>query len=515
MKPLSLSVCAGMLVLGLSSANAKGPGSKVQQSNYLATQRYYTQLVSGHAPQLAELNLLMTMLPKGGDIHHHYSGAVYAETYLDWVEKQGYCIYRENDPQNKREKYRIETADPATASVPIKDCIKADAVRQDNPFYRELLKRWSNKDFDNHYHEQQAPDQQFFNTFGFFGPVSGYSPNEGLKMLKQRAKAENLQYLETMLKSAPDTVNPELAAKIDGLAPDAGDEAVRQALTPFTDFMDGDDAVKQKIADYANYLASSAAGIDDADFTLRFQSYVSRNSLPSKVFTGLYAAFAAAQNSKLIVGVNIVGPENGFVAMRDYDLHMRMFRFLKQKFPGVRLSLHAGELALGMVPPEGLRTHIRSAVEIAGAERIGHGIDITHEDRPDQLLETLRTRKIAIEINLTSNAFILGIMREAHPVTVYMRHDVPVVISTDDAGVSRNNLSGEYLLFASRYKPSYAVLKQVVYNSIRYSFLSQAEKNAQVSLLDQRFIRFEAAAAKLARAPKTWRLSGVTAARNK
>lgn len=505
------SLCVGMFVLGLSSAHAKDLGGKVEQRNYQATQRYYTQLVSGSAPQLAELNLLMTMLPKGGDIHHHYSGAVYAETYLDWVGRQGYCIYRENDPQNKHEQYRIETADPASSGVPIKDCIKADAVRKDNQFYRELLKHWSDKDFDNHYHQQPAPDQQFFNTFGYFGAVSNYSLHEGLMMLKERAKAENLQYLETMLKSAPDTVNAELAAPIDGLPADADDESVRRALTPFADFMERDEAARQKITEYANSLASDATGIDDADFTLRFQSYVSRNNQPSKVFSGLYAAFAAAQHSKLIVGVNIVGPENGLVAMRDYDLHMRMFRFLKQKFPGVRLSLHAGELALGMVPPEGLRAHIRSAVEVAGAERIGHGIDLTHEDRPDQLLETMKARKVAVEVNLSSNAFILGILREAHPLTVYLRHQVPIVISTDDAGVSRNNLSGEYLLFTSRYRPTYAVLKQVVYNSIRYSFLSPAEKEAQIVTLDRRFTRFEAAVAKLAYAPKAWRLAADTA----
>jgi adenosine deaminase len=497
MKRLPLSLCLIMLTLGASPAGAKDLGSATRQQNYLATQRYYSQLISG-TPQLAELNLLMTMLPKGGDIHHHYTGAMYAETYLDWVGRQGFCVYRENDPQNKRQKYRIETANPGT---PIPDCLTADAIRQDNQFYRALLQRWSDKDFDNHFHEQPAPDQQFFNTFGYFGPVSNYAMNEGLKMLKERAKAENLQYLETMLSSAPSTDKPDLAAPIDSLPPDADDVTVLAALQPFADFMASDESVKKKIADYANGVAAHAAGLDDADFTLRFQSYVSRNGQPSKVFSGLYAAFAAAQDSKLIVGVNIVGPENGIIAMRDYHLHMQMFRFLKQKFPGVRLSLHAGELALGMVPPEGLRSHIREAVEVAGAARIGHGIDVTHEDRPDQLLATLRERKIAIEVNLTSNAFILGILQQAHPVTVFMRHQVPFVISTDDAGVSRNNLSGEYLLFASRYKPSYAVLKQTVYNSIRYSFLTAEEKSVQTALLDQRFVHFEAAAARLARVP--------------
>jgi adenosine deaminase len=99
---------------------------------------------------------------------------------------------------------------------------------------------------------------------------------------------------------------------------------------------------------------------------------------------------------------------------------------------------------------------------------------------------------VAVEVNLSSNAFILGVKNEAHPLMLYARYGVPFVISTDDAGVSRNNLSGEYLLYISRYKPSYDELKRTVYNSIRYAFLSDADKKDELKKLDQRFARFEA-----------------------
>jgi adenosine deaminase len=206
----------------------------------------------------------------------------------------------------------------------------------------------------------------------------------------------------------------------------------------------------------------------------------------------LYTSFAAAKRTPLVVGVNIVGPENGYVAMRDYALHMKMFAFLKKQFPDVNVALHAGELAMGMVPPEGLRSHIHEAVQIAGANRIGHGVDIVHESNPHELLQLMKQRAVALEVNLTSNAFILGIKGEEHPVRLYERYGVPIVISTDDAGVSRINLSHEYLLYTSRYKPSYDRLKQVVYNSIRYSFLPEKEKRHELTKLDQRFIAFEA-----------------------
>lgn len=502
---LFLLCCIATLPLVASAKELRNSGADI---NTQATSNYYGRLIAGAAPQLAELNMLMTMLPKGGDLHHHYSGAIYAETYIDWVGKQGYCVYRQDDPANCSDanpvarnchaRFRIETANPSHDPGD-QNCLSAQQIQEDNGFYRALLMHWSDKDFDNHSHESAPPDQQFFDTFGYFGPASGYAPATGLTLLKQQAKADNLQYLETMLKGAPATENVGLSQRFNELGPDADSANIRQILQTYSDFLDHDVDAQKKISDYRSSLAGYAKGLDDGEFTLRFQSYVSRNNPPGQVFAGLYSAFAAAHDNNLIVGVNIVGPENGVVAMRDYRLHMEMFHFLKQRFPDVRLAMHAGELTLGMVPPAGLRSHIRDAIDVAGAERIGHGIDVTYESDPDTLLEDLKKRQVAVEICLSSNAFILGVEKDSHPVTVYLRHHVPIVIATDDEGVSRSNISAEYLLFVSRYKPSYRQLKEVVYNSLRYSFLSAEQKQLQIRQLDARFSVFETAVAKLAR----------------
>ena len=499
---VALSLGTGIMspVLAKSTAKAATAGDE------RITARYYETLLAGDKPNLAELNLLINTLPKGGDLHHHYSGAIYAETYVDWLGKQGYCVYHHDEPAGCSDAYppakechaafRIETKPSKEKSDP--NCMSAQQIADDNGFYRQLLMRWSDKDFTNHAHESNPPDQQFFDTFGYFGAASAYSPQTGLAQLKQQAKADNLQYLETMLKGAPATENIELSHRLDAMPPDADGPELQQALQAYADFLDRDKEAQQRIAQYRDSLDAYAKGADDADFTLRFQTYVTRNNPPGMVFAGLYSAFAATHSNPLLVGVNIVGPENGIVAMRDYRLHMAMFRFLKTRFPDVRLAMHAGELTLGMVPPMGLKSHIRNAVEIAGAERIGHGIDITYESDPDGLLAEMRQRHIAVEICLSSNAFILGVENEAHPVSVYLRHHVPIVIATDDEGVSRSDINAEYLLFVSRYKPNYAALKDIVYNSIRYSFLSEQDKKLQIKQLDTRFARFEAATAKLA-----------------
>ena len=95
--------------------------------------------------------------------------------------------------------------------------------------------------------------------------------------------------------------------------------------------------------------------------------------------------------------------------MADYAEHMRMIGFLRALYPSVHVSLHAGELAPGLVPPEGLCCHVRLAVEQALADRIGHGVDVMYEDRPYDLLKHMADKGVLVEINLTSNKVILGV----------------------------------------------------------------------------------------------------------
>ena len=77
---------------------------------------------------------------------------------------------------------------------------------------------------------------------------------------------------------------------------------------------------------------------------------------------------------------------------------------------------------------------------------------------------------------------------------MYKDFGVPIVISTDDAGILRTNMTEQYVLLAKRYKDvSYTDIKQFVYNSIHYSFVKEdAVKNKLLKDLDTRFKTFEA-----------------------
>jgi adenosine deaminase/adenosine deaminase CECR1 len=480
---LPLAVALG---LALASAADARPAAAAN-ANEAATARHYAALIAGSEPKTAELTMFFTQMPKGGDLHHHYSGAIYAETYVDFLDKQGYCVNKQS--------YKIETDKAvveAERAKPAKErnCLASADVYADDFTYRELLQRWSSKDFYNHGAIQAPPDRQFFQTFGYFGPVSNANFHEGLVEIKERAIRENVGYIETMFKMSPFVVNKDFDAQAWQNAKD--DKAFEAQMRGWMSQLDGDPKFNGSIDEFVKKIDEAAAGIDDERFTMRYQTYVLRLLNPSQVFSSMLAGFKAAKKDSKIVGVNIVGQESQMVSMRDYTLHMKMFRFLKSVYPDVKVALHAGELALGDVPPEDLQYHIDEALNLAGADRIGHGIDLAHETNAAAIMQRMREKDVPVEINLTSNGFINGVKGENHPVTLYRRYGVPYVISTDDAGVTRHNLSNEYVLFASRYKPSYAEVKKASYNSIRYSFLPAADKARLTRQLDERFAKFEA-----------------------
>lgn len=74
---------------------------------------------------------------------------------------------------------------------------------------------------------------------------------------------------------------------------------------------------------------------------------------------------------------------------------------------------------------------------------------------------------------------------------LYHNAGVPIIISTDDPGILRTSLTEQYTLAALRYGFSYNEIKQFVYNSIKYAFLTETDKDALNTKLDNLFIEFE------------------------
>jgi hypothetical protein len=207
--------------------------------------------------------------------------------------------------------------------------------------------------------------------------------------------------------------------------------------------------------------------------TIRYIAQVSRGGGLSQVFAQMVTGFALSNNSSSkVVALNLVQAEDSLASMQNFSVQMQMLNFLRPMYPQAHISLHAGELAPGMVPPDGLTFHIHDSVMVGRADRIGHGVDIMHETDPYELLKELARRNVMIEICLSSNEGILGISGPQHPLATYMKYGVPVALATDDEGVSRSEISREFLKAAEDQGLGYLQLKTMARNSLRYAFIA-------------------------------------------
>jgi adenosine deaminase len=227
------------------------------------------------------------------------------------------------------------------------------------------------------------------------------------------------------------------------------------------------------------------------DVEVRFIHQVVREFSPAVVFAQIILGWDLMQDSDGPVGLNLVAPEDGYLALRDYTYHIQMIDYLYQKKGERNITLHAGELTLGLVRPKQLKFHIREAIEIGHAKRIGHGIAVAYERGSAELLQMMYDQNIMVEINLTSNDVILGVKGKAHPWSLYRKAGVPTALSTDDEGVSRIDLTFEYMRAVTEHNMTYKDLKQLSRNSLRYSFLDDIKKQEMLSELEKGFSAFE------------------------
>lgn len=435
----------------------------------------------------AALTAFFSQMPKGGDLHHHYSGSIYAEPLLaNAIAKDLYL--------NTQTMTVSQEKQTGTDWVLFSDLQKNGQLED---YKQKIMHKWSVKDYND---ANYPSDKQFFESFTKFEPATMNNFEAGLLELKNRAVKENVSYIETQLSTIPCAIpTNDLAqynTQLRKLVANKNEKAVMQSLDSLYTFFIQKNAKKYATDFNTNFVGKmhTALKIDDKQFTMRYQNFVLRFMEPVDLFKNLVVAFISADSSMLMAGVNIVSPEDGETSMKDYELHMLMFKYCHSRFPKVKYTLHAGELTLGLVRPEELTWHINAAVYTAGANRIGHGVDIAYEEKSYDLMRYMAKNNIPVEINLASNEFILKVKENRHPILLYKEFGVPIIISTDDAGILRTNMTEQYVLLAKRYPTiSYTDIKQFVYNSINYSFIQDpAVRKQLLQDLDSRFKTFEA-----------------------
>ena len=410
----------------------------------------------------AALRAFFYQMPKGADLHSHLSGAVYAESFIRAAGEDGLCV----DPAG------LAFAKPQSPAVCSHGDIPAATLPSNQKLYDQLIDSFSMRTFVPKTGE--SGHDHFFATFDKFGGTDKRHVSEWLDEVASRAAAQNEQYLELM-----ETPNfgpaAALATKI-GFHQDFAEYRELLLAQGFPDFVPPITAYYDRIE--AERRERERCGQADAapacNVQVRFIYQVLRGLPKEVVFAQILLGFEVASADPHVVGLNLVQPEDCYTCMADYRLHMQMIDALHKLYPKVHITLHAGELEPGMVPPDGLTFHIRSAVEQGHAERIGHGVDIMYEDRPYELMKEMASKHVMVEVNLTSNDVILNIKGNSHPFMLYRKYGVPVALSTDDEGVSRIDLTHEYVRAAVTYPLTYRDFKLMARTSIEHSFLPGA-----------------------------------------
>ena len=424
-------------------------------------------------------NLLVAFLlemPKGGDLHNHLSGAIYAETLIQWAKEQHACV----DPKT----FSLSSALRQSTGEPVcpMPTVQAETALSNPVLYREMIDAYSMRNWDL---SGQSGHDHFFDTFEKFGTATS-SENTG-KMLADtanRAASQREIYQELMLtptgKPFADMMNSG-AVKASKLRDDATPQdfaSLQKAMEQNGLSNAVQDAIHQvnEAEKNRSELLKCGSAAEDAgcSVTQRYLFQVGRGRQREIVFAQILMGFELAKADPRFVSLNLVMPEDYYVPMHDFPLHMQMLKYMHAQYFNVPLTLHAGELAAGLVPPEGLRFHIRDSVEIAGANRIGHGVDVLSENNPLQLLDEMAQKKVMVEICLSSNATILGVSGKNHPLHDYMRAGVPVALATDDEGVARSDMTHEYLRGVEEQTLTYLDLKRMARTSLEHSFIHGA-----------------------------------------
>ena len=408
-----------------------------------------------------KLRQFLRDFPKGADLHNHIDGAVYAESLIQWAAEDGKCVELESGA------FTLPPCDAKLGRPTV------ESVQMNGDVVNSIIDALSTRNYER---RSVSGHDQFFSTFEKIYPATYGREGDMLAEISARSARQNLFYQEIMQSWAMGSAMA-LAEEDPGIKSEA-----RLDLTIASDGLTRlvDLAIEQtnRIEGRRNELLQCGTGNADpgCKVTIRYLAQVIRTFPRDNVLAQTLLAFRLVQADERYVGLNFVAPEDHPVTLANYEWQMALIGEMTSLLPAVAdgVTLHAGELALGLVPPEHLGWHIERAVYIAKAKRIGHGTDIVYNPDAEALLSYMADQGILVEVNVTSAEVILGVEGKDHPYRLYREYGVPMALSTDDEGVSRIDITNEYQKAVNWFDLEYGELKELSRNSLEYSFLSGA-----------------------------------------
>lgn len=196
-----------------------------------------------------------------------------------------------------------------------------------------------------------------------------------------------------------------------------------------------------------------------------------RNNSPENALD--IAELAVAFSSRGVVGFDIAGDEYGHPAKK----HIDAFRYIRSK--NFNITIHAGE-AFGV-------ESIWQAIQICGAHRIGHGVNLIEDmvtnglkiEKMGSLAHFIQDRRIPMEICLSSNVGTGAVESyQKHPFPLFFKNNFRVFLCTDNRLMSNTCLTKEMEIAVREYGLTFRDLEKITINAMKSAFIHHDKKIA-------------------------------------
>lgn len=149
--------------------------------------------------------------------------------------------------------------------------------------------------------------------------------------------------------------------------------------------------------------------------------------------------------------------------------------FLLGKEYGYKVTIHAGETGIG--------ENVLDAVQMLGAERIGHGI---HIKNCKEAYDIVKEKNIVLEMCPTSNVQTKAVDSfEVHPILDFHKDGIKVTINTDNRTVSNTTLTKECHVIKDNFNIDLDIYKNIYFNSVNAAFIDCQTKENLKNLLTE------------------------------
>lgn len=189
-------------------------------------------------------------------------------------------------------------------------------------------------------------------------------------------------------------------------------------------------------------------------------------------FMSAEKAFEVVENGKKFLGKGVVAIDLCAAEVEGFCQKFVEPIKLAREY-GYRVTIHAGETGIGK--------NVLEAVELLGAERIGHGVYIRN---CEEAYKIVKEKNITLEMCPTSNVQTKAVSSFSdHPIYDFYKDGIKVTLNTDNRTVSNTTMTKEIEITANEFNIDYEDYKKIYYNSVESSFAEEEIKESLKRIL--------------------------------